>query len=443
MTEFQLPTVQIHGLGSGGDGVGRLADGRVVFVPETLPGDRVRIRLGEQRKRVQYADLVEVLEPSEHRIPSRCDVERCGGCPLRGSHLPAQGAMKRQRVIANLKKVGKLDVGELLGSVRQIEPGWEYRHRVRLHAAFIQGRWALGYYARRSRALVPLSECPVLWPELLSYGRTVVESLELLPPELGLESLELVYSRRDERGACRMSISGSVERARHWLRMHQGTTLNAFEIVNAKQRYRYGNLTMRYDHADADAFDLRFEPGIFTQAHVEMNKLLVSAAVAPIRASERPKVLELHAGIGNFTVPMMRAGAAVTAVEQNPRAAHLCQRNLRSAGQAPDVRTASDADAVQDMTDFNLVFLDPPRTGAREVCEALADRGPSRVVYVSCDAATFARDARILADGRYRIGALQAFDMFPQTPHVELLGVFERDPPKSHEAAKRSGFPRG
>lgn len=417
--------LDIEGLSSSGDGIGRLQDGRVVFVSRALPGDRVRVRLAEMRKRVQYADLLEVLAPSSERVDSACKVERCGGCPLRALGLEAQGRLKRQRVAENLRRIGHLDVEDLLGPIIQVGDGWHYRHRVRLQAVWIDGHWQLGYFARRSHRLVPLIQCPVLWPELEKAALGVTQALRTLPQSALVEAVELVCTRRDGRTAMQLTSSGSVETCRPVL----GALLDVVSGVDIEAgaaRLRQGNLELRYDHQHAGEYDLRFEPGVFTQAFPELNDRLVDAVLSTLRLRPGARILELHAGIGNFSVPLSRAGYAVTAVERNRRAAVLCQRNARSAGCDIEVSAASDTEALGGVHEYDAVLLDPPRTGAREVVQHLADHGPPRIAYVSCDSATLARDAALLVQSGYRLVSIDAFDMFPQTPHVETLAVLER-----------------
>jgi 23S rRNA (uracil1939-C5)-methyltransferase len=157
-----------------------------------------------------------------------------------------------------------------------------------------------------------------------------------------------------------------------------------------------------------------------------MNAKLVEGVGRMVRPQQHPKLLELHAGIGNFTLPLGLAGAEVVAVERARRSAILCRRNATLAGVTAEVIEASDEDALANLHEFGVVLLDPPRTGARAACETLAARGPERLVYVACDAATFARDSLALTRGGYALNALEAFDLFPETPHVEILGLFER-----------------
>ena len=421
-----MSDVTIHGISVNGEGVGRLPDGRVVFVDSALPGDVVRINLTESRKRVLYADLVQVVEPSSDRVGSRCPVERCGGCVLRAVSPEGQARLKRQTVLEALRRIGGFDASEIMAPVAQFGDGWANRHRVRLHATHLDGRWQLGYFERRSRRLVPLAACPVIWPELERMALALARALADFPRQAEIESVELAYSRRDGRGGARIVAQGAMAAFRQSLDWIAKSELAGVEVQAGDGRWRHGNLELRYDHKHADEYDLRFEPGLFTQAFPEGNDALVEAVLGHIKPRSNPRVLELHAGIGNFSVPLARAGAHVIAYERSKRAAVMCQRNGRAPGLHLTVHAADDTEAVGLFDQSDVVLIDPPRTGARAVMEALAAQPAPRVVYVSCDPATLARDAAILQRGGYLITAVQAFDMFPETPHVETLCVFDR-----------------
>ncbi len=419
--------VVIDGMGAGGDGVGRLPDGRVVFVPRAFPGDRVRVRPGARGKKVQAAELIEVIAPSPERVESRCKVAACGGCPSKGMSNAAQGQWKRSRVVEALRRIGRLDVEELLPPVVQGADGWRARHRVRLHAHWSGRRYRLGYFETHSHALVPLSACPILWSELEQAALNLAAALEGLPEEARLEQIELAHSRRDGRAAAKLRGSGPIEHYKTWLTQVGERLPFGLGIETPSHSLRHGNLELRYDHKRAAEFDLRYEPGVFTQANPEINDRLVEAVLERVRPSQGPSVLELHAGIGNFSVPLRLAGAMVVAVERNRRGAVLCRKNARGAGVDLQVVEQSDNDVLATLAGHDTVVLDPPRTGARAAVQTLARRpAVRRVVYVSCDPATLARDAQTLVEAGFKVVAAQAFDMFPQTPHVETLLTFER-----------------
>ncbi len=430
--EPSTEALEIHGLGASGDGVGRLADGRVVFVEGALPGDRVEVLLGERRKKVQFASLREVLRPSPERVVSRCPHETCGGCPLSSYSAAGQADAKRSRVVETLRRIGHLEAEELLSSVRQFGDGWGYRHRVRLHAAWTDVGWEIGYHARRSRTVSKFDHCPALLPELSVKVAEIAGALASLPRAAQLTELELAYSRRDDRVAARLTARGPLAIFREATPRLQAAGLLGLEVETPKGCWRSGNLELRLDHARADAFDIRFEPSVFSQANSLANDGLVAGLLDAVRPREHPRVLELHAGIGNFSLALAQAGARLVAVERQRRAAILGRRNARLAGLGIEVHEASDDEALTPGSPilagdpFEVVVLDPPRTGAFEACKLLAQHTPRRIVYVSCDPATLARDAAWLCDHGYALRHLEAYDMFPQTPHVEMLAVLRQ-----------------
>ncbi len=419
----------IDGMSAAGEGIGRLADGRVLFVANTVPGDRVRVRLGERRQRVQYADLVEVLDPSALRVRSRCTVDACGGCALKVVSNAGQADLKRRRVLDALRRIGGFDVATLNPTLVQVGDGWRYRHRVRLHAYHLGHRFELGYYAAKSHTLVPLAGCPVLWRELEATANTLATALATVPREVHLVSVELAHSLKDARTAAVLNVNGDVELLRHSLNWIDAAGLSGVAVVGHSQSWRHGNLTLRYDHGRADDYTLWFEPDLFTQAFPQVNDALVAAAMRALNPAAGMRILEFHAGLGNFTIPLSLSGATVTAVEQSRRSAILGRRNLKAAGVSAMLLERADHDALGLLAEADRVLLDPPRTGARALAEAMATNGPEQVAYVSCDPATLARDARILAAGGYAIKSLELFDMFPETPHVESLLVMQRGTP--------------
>lgn len=415
--------IDIHGLNAQGEGVGHLPDGRVVFIPAAFPGDTVRSSSNEGRK-VARGNLDELVHASPDRVESRCDVVACGGCPLRGFDIAKQRSEKQRRVLETLRRVGKIDVGDVLHPIAAIGDGWHYRHRVRFHCAWHGDQWVMGYYGRQSHSVVPLQRCPVLWPELEQVSLRLAERLRELPKHVGLDTVELSYSRRDARSAATLRIRGDISPVRRAFQNLE--PLNGIEVLAKANRWRFGNLALRYDHAKAMDYDLGYETGGFTQAFPEVSDLLVDSVLSAVRPQGHPRVLELHAGIGTFSIPLARAGATLVAVERNRRSAVLNRRNAERAGVRLSVLAVSDHEAVGPLRDADVVVLDPPRIGARDAIDLIARSKASRVVYVSCDPATLARDAARLVESGFAPSFARPFDMFPETSHVETLLVLER-----------------
>ena len=418
--------VEITGLAGDGRGVGRLATGEVVFVAGGLPGDHAELEQAGRRRGVLEARLARLVRPSPDRIPARCPQLRCGGCPLRSLSAPAQGAHKRRRLVDVMRRLGGVDVEALLPPVTTFGDGWGLRHRARLHAAFIDGRWALGYHAAGSHQVVPLSQCPVVWPEVEAIALSLQAQLAGCPRQAALSQVEICYSRRDGRGAARILTNGPVALTRPYVGGMVGGALSACDLVGSDGRYVCGNIELRYDHAGASAFDIKYEPGLFTQACVIGNDELIAAVAQLALVGPSPRVLECYAGVGNFTAHLARQGAQLVAYEHQARAAMLCRRNNQAAGLNVEVVAEDAAAALAEPDAFDVVLLDPPRTGAAALMPSLGRRRQKRVVYVSCDPATLARDTRVLTTMGWQLGGLWGWDMFPQTPHLEAVAFFER-----------------
>ena len=420
----------IHDLGQGGAGIGRLACGQVVFVADALPGDQVLVRLQASRRRPQRADLVQLVQPSPDRVDSPCQIAACGGCALQRLAPARQRTLKETTLLQALRRIGGIDARAQLQPLAADAPalGWGSRHRVRLHASWDAGAWDLGLHQRNSHRPVPLTGCPILWPELEAQVRQVRAWARTLPRACALREVRLAYSRRLGRGAAHVRADGALAPWHALPEPLAATGLAGLQVDVAADTWTVGDLLLHYDHPAADAFVLGHRPDQFTQASPEANARLlahVCTAVAPERGL---RVLELHAGIGNFTLPLARAGACVTAVERDRSAAVQNRANLAAAGLPAQVLAQDDAAAMQRLQDADLVLLDPPRTGARAVAEALATCQVPRVVYVACDPATLARDLKILCAGGYVLQQLHALDMFPQTPHVEAVALLTRPP---------------
>lgn len=392
----------ITGLTSSGDGVARLADGRVAFVRGGFPGDEAVARITNAQPRFVNAEVTRLTTPSPHRVASVCERERCGGCPWRGLDAAAQRDAKTDQVLQAISRIAKLDGASVHRGMHAGDP-WHYRHRARLHARY-EGQWRLGYHARGTNDLIPLTRCPVLWPELESAALELAAWLAKQPKSLAVREVEVAYSRKDGRAGAAFIGTDAKDKAR-----------SDAAFAGAP----FTNTALRYDHAGD--FTLRFTADVFTQANPAMNDRLVAAV---LEAVDGERVLELHSGIGNFSLPLAKKGHTVRAVEENPASSALAKLNAE--GFAITTVTGSDTRAVSDADAYDVLLMDPPRIGAREVAQALAVRGPPRVVYVSCDPATLARDLRLMADGGYRIDAVSTFDLFPQTPHVETLVVLNR-----------------
>jgi 23S rRNA (uracil1939-C5)-methyltransferase len=418
--------IVIHGVSHEGDGVGRTREGKIIFVQGGLPGDTARVELTVTKKKVQYARVLELVVASEDRVVSRCGIDECGGCALKSLSTDGQALVKKDRIINALTRIAKVEIPEPFDFVGA-DSTWHYRHRVRMHAHWSGESWRIGFHERRTNHVVPYAGCPVLWPELDKYVSRVVPAIHRIPREVGLLEVEAVWSRKSKRGALRLIVQGDPSFFRKSTAWMDEAGILGIEVAHGDTMSRFGNCEMIYDQTVGD-YDLSFETGTFTQANPGMNDELVRRVVSAVNPMKAPKVMEMHAGIGNFSLPLVVMGADVSAFELNPNSSIQSDRNAARVPIALENTCIRDADAVERMSEFDTLLLDPPRSGAREVAREAArpGSGPARIVYVSCDPATLARDVAILKDGGYNLVNLTGFDMFPGTPHVEVLAVLER-----------------
>jgi 23S rRNA (uracil1939-C5)-methyltransferase len=386
--------LEIERLAPGGEGVGRDPAGRVVFVAWTAPGDRVRVRIDEARPRFARGSVEALLRAGPGRAEPRCEVfGSCGGCAWQHVAYPVQLEAKRTFIRDAIERIAHLPVPEPLELVPCPLP---YGYRIRTRVRVEDGR--VGYRQRRSHALCPTQRCPVLTPAL---ERALAE----LPA-----------------------------RARHgagdwWLA--QGSDGQAHAAPADEPGAARGRRT-RPPRVRLDVAGQSLECGLggFTQANGPLFEPVASAVVEA--AGRGATAIELFAGAGYLTLGLARAFGRVLAVEGDPRAARDLARNCERAGArgvevvtAPVERALREAPLAASAPE--VAVLDPPRAGLPEgAAGALCALGAARLVYLSCDPSTLARDAARLAAGGYALAALRGFDLFPQTPHVETLAVFAR-----------------
>jgi tRNA/tmRNA/rRNA uracil-C5-methylase (TrmA/RlmC/RlmD family) len=376
--------VRIEALAAGGDGVGRDAEGRVVFVPLTAPGDRVRVRIERRRKRHAHGSVVELLEPGSGRVTPPCSVfGSCGGCTWQHLDYPVQLEAKAGIVRDALARIA----GLALEAPPEIHPSTvAYGYRRRTRVSVEGGR--VGFRRRRSREVCAVDRCPVLTPAL--------------DRELG------------------RLVAGAPARDGEWELSAAGETTRAVDLA----RLRGTDLVL-----EVGAERVATSPGVFSQANEWLLPELVDRVVAS--AGEGLRAVELYAGAGLFTLPLARRFEAFLAVEGHDAAAADLARNLTEAGlDRVELRSEPVEGALRRLAGEapDVLVLDPPRSGLPPGGAAeLAAVAPARIVYLSCDPATLARDLRTLCEAGYRLSSVEAFDLFPQTPHVEALVTLDRD----------------
>ena len=380
LAQLEVLEVTIEKLVMGGEGLAR-HEGIPIFVPRSVPGDRLRVRLVQRRPDYGRASILEVLEAGPGRRRPPCPhFEACGGCDLQQIEDDLQPSLKAAAVVETLARLGGLELPrpELVTG-----DAWAYRLRAQLHAApGAEGRPRLGYYARGSRELVPVSCCPILVPELEQALAGIAAALPSPPPR-------------------RLDLAAGGDGSWTTAPVVEGLPRGPVELAVGEHTFAY----------DARAF---------FQSHRGLLPRLVSAAVGPWTGDE---AWDLYAGVGLFTLPLAGRYRRVRAVEADSAAVRYARINARR-GQASGIEIiAARAElALAELpSPCDRVLVDPPRTGlSREVAAGLLALAPARLTYVSCDPPTLARDLRRLAEG-FRVESWTLLDLFPQTGHMEAV----------------------
>ena len=393
----------IHSIAAGGDGVAR-AEGFVVFVPRTAPGDRVRATL-ERRNRFARGTLVDVLEPSPVRVEPPCEhyrADQCGGCQLQHLAYDAQRDAKAGIIRDGLARIGKREI-----AVPRVEPSdqrWRYRTKLTLGMRRTGDDWVMGLHPYDDPvALFQLRDCPITDERVVAIWREVMAARDYLP-----ESSEL-------RGAVRLVGDGAsvtIEGGARW------STFDAFLA-------HVPSATAVWWAPDDQRRRLVASRGIapagasFTQVNAGVAELLREHVLSRVRERAPLTVLDAYAGVGDTAAPLAVSGSKVTAIELDRDAASVCASRLPAGSR---VLTGKVEDLLPSALPADAVIVNPPRTGMHERVTALLQRtarAPRVLVYVSCNPATLARDLARMP--RYRIESVLGFDMFPQTAHVETV----------------------
>ena len=380
---------KIESLAAGGDGIGRTGDGRALFVPLTAPGDYVRVRITESRRRFARGVVEAVLEPSVDRVEPVCPAfGSCGGCAWQHLDYATQLAAKATILRDALARIGHLEVEEVI-SITPSPAAYGYRNRARP----VQNGSTVGYRMRRSHRIRAVEQCPVLQRPL----EGALQRLAAEPPG----------SRE----------TGDVE----WeLAMGSDGTTRA-SVLPVSQTARVGSAIRLEVGPDR----IRISSGVFAQG----NGLLLDALAEAVcrQAGSGTAAVELFAGAGFLTLPLSRSFDCLWAIESDPAAVADLRFNLAAANRRNvDIRSDRVERALGRLAlqSPDAVVLDPPRAGMPDAAlDSLVALRPRRIVYLSCDPATLARDLARLRTAGYRLARIEAFDLFPQTPHVEALAT--------------------
>ncbi len=419
----------IEAIGARGDGYATV-DGQPVFVPFTVAGDRVLARVTGTHAGGVRAEAVELLDEGPGRAPPPCPhFGLCGGCALQHLDEAHYVDWKQALVGRALAQRGIMDAP--IEPLRRV--GRQSRRRMVLAAAKHGGRLRLGLHERASHTVIDLETCLLVTPGLLALLPPLRTALQVLLADGETADVTasetdggpdvLILSRTEPGLAARQALA-ELAQAADLARLSWGPTVRPGDAVAPEPVAIRRPPTLRFGDVVVEP-----PPGGFLQPTAEGEKLLVAAVLAGVPAGVG-RVADLYAGCGTFTFPMVRQ-CRVHAVEGDDAALAALWTAARRADLAGRV-SVEDRDLAREPLDaaelnaFDAVIFDPPRIGARDQAMALAASTVPAVVAVSCNPATFARDARILIDGGYRLAEVLPVDQFPWSDHVELVGRFSR-----------------
>lgn len=423
--------VDIESLDAEGRGVARNAEGKVVFVEGALPGERVSYQRVTGKRKFDIARVTSVLEASGSRRQPQCPhFGLCGGCATQHADSRTQMAAKQRWLEDNLERIGKVRAETLLPIIYGAE--WGYRRRARLSVRYVPSRGGVlvGFRERRSSFIAQMSECHVLPPRvsaLIAPLKALVDRLSVRArvPQIELaagdNATALVFRHLEPLTEADVAFLRGFAREHSihvWVQAGGPETARPLEPATSELYYELPEFGVR----------IGFRPTDFTQVNHEVNRVLVARAVRLLDPQPGERVADLFCGLGNFSLPLARRGAAVVGFEGNRE---LVERARDNASANRVVAQFEVADlfktGIGAFGPFAKILLDPPREGAIELVKALPADWPRRMVYVSCDPATLARDAAVLVQTKgFRLAAAGVVNMFPHTAHVESIALFER-----------------
>jgi 23S rRNA (uracil1939-C5)-methyltransferase len=422
--------LQVDSLDAEGRGVARRPDGKVVFVEGALPGEKVVVEVFKSKRSYDAARASAILHASSGRVQPRCPhFGACGGCATQHADAKTQMAAKQRWLEENLARIGKVIPETMLPIVYGAE--WGYRRRARLSVRRVSSQRGVlvGFRERHSTYIADMRGCEVLTPKigkLLVPLRGLVEKLSVrsrLPQieiAVGDNAEALVFRHLDpltEEDKSFLRAFAEEREVQVWLQPAGPESAQPFHPQASELYYDLAEFGVR----------MHFRPTDFTQVNHAMNRVLVSRAVRLLDPQPGERVADLFCGLGNFSLPLAGRGAQVIGFEGSRE---LVERARRNAAFNDLVVQFEAADLFKSgwsaFGPFDKLLVDPPREGAVEIVKGIA-AWPRRIVYVSCDPATLARDAGILVHTKgFRLAAAGVVNMFPHTAHVESIALFEK-----------------
>ncbi len=430
-------TLRVESLDQEGRGVAH-ADGKVIFIQGALPGELVTYTSFVKKPSYELAQVGQVIEPAPMRATPRCPYfGLCGGCSQQHFDARAQVAAKQRVLEDNLRHIGKVTPGNILPAIYG-EP-WGYRHRARFSARYVpkKGGALIGFREKRSSYVTDMTTCEVI-PQRISAllvplrgligGLSRPERMPQIELAIGVDTDALVLRILEPLSSADEALIRQFaddHRVQFFVQSRGPDTAVPF--------YPPHDGVLYYKLPEFD-LELGFSPTEFTQVNAAVNVVLVRRALMLLAPQSGERIADMFCGLGNFTLAIARSGASVLGIEGARSLVERAQSNAVRNGlsAAAEFRQADlfkiDQTSLAELGRFDKMLIDPPRDGAAALINALSDDAPQRIVYVSCNAATLARDAGVLVHAKgYALTAAGVVNMFPHTSHVESIAVFDKN----------------
>jgi 23S rRNA (uracil1939-C5)-methyltransferase len=431
-----VQSVTIESLDQEGRGVAHY-NGKVIFIDGALTGERVTYSSYRTKPSFELARVGQILRSSYMRVQPKCiHFDMCGGCSMQHLEGRAQVAVKQRILEDNLQRIGKVKPERILPPI--YGETWGYRQRARLSVRHVikKGKTLVGFHEKSSRYVADMQHCEILPPKIAGLLPLLAQMNETLSVRDHLPQIELAVgehvdvlvlrimqplSPADEEILKRFADAHQVQ---FWLQSKGPDTVKPFYPLDAP--------ALSYSMPEF-GITMPYAPTDFTQVNSTLNRLMVSRAMRLLSPQPGESVADFFCGLGNFTLPIARSGAQVMGVEGSAALVKRAAQNAAYNGLEGNARFSAmnlfemTEEALSKLGRFNKWLIDPPRDGAMELVQSIGADGPWRIVYVSCNPATLARDAEVLVHIKgYVIKAAGVMNMFPHTSHVESIAVFER-----------------
>ncbi len=430
MAEY-IDDLLIESLAYGGSGIG-YHHGKVVFVPLTVPGDRVRCRVSRQKKRFVEAQVEHLLVSSVKRIAPACPIfGKCGGCQWQLISYSEQCVWKEQ--IFKDFLVRKLGVKpETVLPIVSSPQEWNYRSRAQFKCVDTSKGLQVGFYQRGSHNVIPVTSCPIMHPALNEAKDQLRAWISNTRWSKQVPQIDLAVDDQDRvRAVIHSLVSNVGDFVEHLKLRAAGSGIAVFVQPDRKADpvHVCGPLELIVE-VDIPVLRLGYGPGGFAQINLPQNRAMVREVIGALISNPPSRVLDLFCGMGNFSLPVARLAQELIGVEAYPQSIEMARLNARLNEVGNTAFYAREAFGAATLygsdLPFDLVILDPPRSGAYDVVRELVDVQPAKIIYVSCDPPTLVRDLQVLLNGGYQLSWSRPFDLFPQTHHTESISLLER-----------------